>query len=255
MGWHPWIEKMALELMESCLLREQCQCRGHGFGPWVGKIPWSRKWQSTPVFLPGKSHGQRSLVGHSPWGRRELDTTEHLSTHATSVLCVIHKSISKISRKLRHSPRPRIQTQISNWLTNPSNSTCFTNLGSFLTNLVFFTIHILPVPQERTLSPSWLLLSNHSLSSPFLWIFTLWMPLKFTDTGRDGGKKEKRESEDSWVASPMQWTWTWANSGRWWGTGRLGMLQSTESQTWLGSWTTTTTFQISSVFQFSPAPL
>ena len=46
-----------------------CQCRRHrrcGFNPWVGKILWSRKWQPTPVFLPGKSHGQRSLVGYSP---------------------------------------------------------------------------------------------------------------------------------------------------------------------------------------------
>ena len=38
------------------------QCRRHGFDPWVGKNPWRRKWQPTPVFLPGKSHGQRSLV-------------------------------------------------------------------------------------------------------------------------------------------------------------------------------------------------
>ena len=36
----------------------------------VGKIPWRRKWQPTPVFLPGKSHGQRSLAGYSPWGKR-----------------------------------------------------------------------------------------------------------------------------------------------------------------------------------------
>ena len=46
------------------------------FGPWVGKIPWRRKWQPTLVFLLGKSCGQRSLVGHSPWGHKELDTTE-----------------------------------------------------------------------------------------------------------------------------------------------------------------------------------
>ena len=42
----------------------------------VGKILWRRKWQSTPVLLPGESHGQMSLVGYSPWGRKELDTTE-----------------------------------------------------------------------------------------------------------------------------------------------------------------------------------
>ena len=44
--------------------------------PWVGKIPWRRKLQLTPVFLPGKFHGQRSLVGYSPWGCKESDTTE-----------------------------------------------------------------------------------------------------------------------------------------------------------------------------------
>ena len=43
-----------------------CQCRRRGFDPWVRKIPWRRNWQSTPVFLSGKSHGQRSLAGYSP---------------------------------------------------------------------------------------------------------------------------------------------------------------------------------------------
>ena len=53
-----------------------CQLRRHGFNPWVRKFPWSRKWQPTPVLLPGESHEQRSLVGYSPWGHKELDTTE-----------------------------------------------------------------------------------------------------------------------------------------------------------------------------------
>ena len=53
-----------------------CQCRRHRFDPWVGKIPWRRKWQLTLVFLPGKSHGQRS---YSQWGHKELDTTERLT--------------------------------------------------------------------------------------------------------------------------------------------------------------------------------
>ena len=52
-------------------------CRRHRFDPWIEKIPWRRKWQPTPVFLPGKSHGQRRLVGYSPWGCKESDTTEH----------------------------------------------------------------------------------------------------------------------------------------------------------------------------------
>ena len=45
---------------------------------WVRKIPWRRKWQPTPVFLPRKSHGWGSLVGYSPWGRKESDMTEQL---------------------------------------------------------------------------------------------------------------------------------------------------------------------------------
>ena len=52
-----------------------CQCRRqerHGFTPWVGKIPWRREWQPIPVFLPGESRGQRSLVGYSPWGHIEF---------------------------------------------------------------------------------------------------------------------------------------------------------------------------------------
>ena len=53
-----------------------------GFDPWVGKIPWRRAWQPSPVFWPGESRGQRSQVGYSPWGHKELDTTERLSTHA-----------------------------------------------------------------------------------------------------------------------------------------------------------------------------
>ena len=61
-----------------------CQCRRHekcGFNACLRKIPWSMKWQHSPVFLPGKFHGQRSLVGYRPWCHKESDTTEHLYTH------------------------------------------------------------------------------------------------------------------------------------------------------------------------------
>ena len=57
----------------------QCRkCKLPGSNPWVEKISWSWKWQPTPVFLPGKFHGQRSLVGYSPRGRKEPVTTEWL---------------------------------------------------------------------------------------------------------------------------------------------------------------------------------
>ena len=58
-----------------------CQCRGCKFNSWVTKIPWRRIWQPTLVFLPGKSRGQRSLTGYSPWGRKEWDMTE-VTEHA-----------------------------------------------------------------------------------------------------------------------------------------------------------------------------
>ena len=67
------------------------QCRRPGFNPWVRKLPWTRKWQPNPVFLPGKSHGQRSLAGYSPWGPRvghDLPTCKHMTYHT-----YIHKYI------------------------------------------------------------------------------------------------------------------------------------------------------------------
>ena len=62
------------------------QCRRPGFNPWFGKMPWRREWQSTPVFLPGKFHGQSSLVGYSPWGHKESDWTEQLTHRALPFL-------------------------------------------------------------------------------------------------------------------------------------------------------------------------
>ena len=71
-------------LYRSLVSESACQrrrCKRHGFDPWVGKIPWRRKWQPTPVFLPGKCHGQRrSLAGCSPWGLQESDPAEHACT-------------------------------------------------------------------------------------------------------------------------------------------------------------------------------
>ena len=62
-----------------------CQCRRcerYRLDSWVRKIPWNRKWQPTTVFLTGKFHGQRKLVGtYSPWGFEELDMTKRLGTH------------------------------------------------------------------------------------------------------------------------------------------------------------------------------
>ena len=56
------------------------QRRRPGFSPWVGKTPWRRERLLTPVFSPGEPHGQRSLAGYSPWGPKDLDVTEWLTT-------------------------------------------------------------------------------------------------------------------------------------------------------------------------------
>ena len=69
---YPGIKLGSLVLQVDSLPSEP-PCR---FDPWIRKIPWRKAWQSTPIFLPEESHGQRSLVGYSPWGHKELDTTE-----------------------------------------------------------------------------------------------------------------------------------------------------------------------------------
>ena len=70
------VHSVILDGLPQWLSGKESACRGHGFDPWVGKISWR---QSTPPFLPEKSHGQGSLAGHSPHGRKELDITEGLS--------------------------------------------------------------------------------------------------------------------------------------------------------------------------------
>ena len=62
---------------QSRILLQCRRCRRCEFNPWAGKIPWRRKWQPTSVFLPGKSHGQRRLVGYSP----ELQSVRHDGAH------------------------------------------------------------------------------------------------------------------------------------------------------------------------------
>ena len=68
-----WVQQIVLSNVVWLSSKESTyQCRRYGFSPWVRKIPWKRKWQPTPVFLPGKSQGQRSLVGYSPWGCKRI---------------------------------------------------------------------------------------------------------------------------------------------------------------------------------------
>ena len=93
------------EFLRWCSGKEStCRCRRpkrHRLNPWVRKIPWSQKQQPTPVLLPGKSLGQRSLSGYSPWGCKESDTTMLLSTHE-------HACINSLDPKTQGSLTSRI---------------------------------------------------------------------------------------------------------------------------------------------------
>ena len=86
---HLCIKASQVDLVVKNLTANTGVYKRHGFNPWVRKIPWRRAWQPTPVFLPGKSHGQECLVGYSPWGRKDSDMTE-VTWHAhTCILYII----------------------------------------------------------------------------------------------------------------------------------------------------------------------
>ena len=88
-----------------------CHCRRHRFLPWFGKIPWRRAWQPTPEFLPGESHGQRSLVGCSPQGRRVR--------HEWSNLTHTHESITERKSQQEHGASNGKVTFCSQWVDSP----------------------------------------------------------------------------------------------------------------------------------------
>ena len=93
-----------------------CQCRRcerHRFHPRVGKIPWRRKWQASPVFLPGKSQGQRSLAGYTPWGHKESDTTELASAFS----CQEQSLPARISGRPLEAPENQ---PVAFFVTHPS---------------------------------------------------------------------------------------------------------------------------------------
>ena len=69
----PLRDSLVAQMVKNLPAMQETQVRS-----WVGKIPWRRQWQPTPVFLPYKSNGQRNLAGYSPWHLKELDTTEQL---------------------------------------------------------------------------------------------------------------------------------------------------------------------------------
>ena len=96
------------------------QCRRPRFNPWVRKIPWRRKWQPTPVFLPGKFHEPRRLVGYSPWGHKESDMTEQLHFHFSRLWFSAKSTHSELlSAAAIHGPEEKEDTK-RRWLVGPS---------------------------------------------------------------------------------------------------------------------------------------
>ena len=100
--------------------------------PGVGKVPWSRKWQPTLVFLPGESHGQRSLVGYSPWSHKDLRVTEWAHTYAHGKSCLDTNHLPCGSNHLGQISCPSMSSLFSDYphIPCPVDSSATTLLSS-----------------------------------------------------------------------------------------------------------------------------
>ena len=124
----------------------------------VGKIPWRRKWQPTPVFLLGKSHGQRSLVDYSPWGRKESNTTKGLNKNNNNIHW-LHTNFSHFILALPPSTWPIISAG--------NEHTQFSKSNRWLSSLILFNFS---VANHLLLTLS--LLAPMTPTPPFIWPLT-----------------------------------------------------------------------------------
>ena len=126
-----------------CRRRRRCR-----FSPWVGKTPWRRRWQPTPVFSPGKFHGQRSLAGYSPQGHKEWDTTEMLSTHSPLTICDSFRwTVEGLSHIYTcfHSPLNPSPTQTATWPWAVFHELC--NKSLLVIHIKYSSVYmIIPTP-------------------------------------------------------------------------------------------------------------
>ena len=138
-----------------------CQCRKCGFNPWVGKAPWRRKWQPTSVFLPGQSHGQRSLASYSPWDKKKkLVLTYRLNNNNCATYTLVndlygkwHKFIALIPLSLfsfhdhdLYVPAHLVSLN-SPFFPSPALSGCRMFCSASLTLSSFFLLGFLAFPQ------------------------------------------------------------------------------------------------------------
>ena len=130
------------------------QCGRPRFDPWIGKIPWRREWQPPPVFSPGESHAQRSLVGHSPWGVRHDGLTFSLSHCWPHGMLCSAKDSSLIDPSLRD-------------LSFMNRTLCFSTLWTPIRQLA--PASLCPKPMDS--GSCWIsTLWDPALGSPSLWM-------------------------------------------------------------------------------------
>ena len=82
---HALFKKMQQASLVAQMVKNPPAMQETWFYPWFKKMPWRRKWQPTPIFLPGEFYGQRRLAGYSPWGCKESDTAERLTHHNKNI--------------------------------------------------------------------------------------------------------------------------------------------------------------------------
>ena len=203
-------------------IESACQCRRckrHEFDPWVRQIPWRRKWQLVPVFLPRKSHGQRSLAGYSPWDCKRVGLCIFICVYLKNWYFQI-----VVLEKALESPLDCSEVKP----VNPKG-----NQPSIFAGRAEAEAPIFWPPDAKS-----------QLIGKKTWLIG-----KDPDAGKDLGKKRKVQQRMRWldsITNTIWCKWIWAKSGREWRTGKPGVLQSAglQSQTWLSNWATITNILI-----------
>ena len=218
---------------------------------------WRRQWHPTPVLLPGKSHGRRSLVGCSPWGREESDTTERLPFQF-SLSCIGEGNGNPLQCSCLESPRDGGAwwasvygvAQSRTWLKRLSSSSssmcgcesCTIKKAECQRTDAFELwcwIRLLSVPWTSRRSNQSILKEispGCSLEGLMLKLklqyfgHLMWRAESLEKTLMMGKIESRRRRGWQRMRSLTQWTWVWVKSGSWWWTGRPGMLRFMGSQ-------------------------
>ena len=186
---------------------------------------WRRQWHPTPVLLPGKSHGRRSLVGCNPWGCKELDTTEWLHLHF-SLSCIGEGNGNPLQRSCLENPRdrgawwaavygvPQSRTRMK-WLSS-GNAWRIPGRGSLVGCRLWGRTELDTTEATQQQQQQWLLM-----------------------LGGIGGRRRRGRQRMRWldgITNSMHMSW--GNSGSWWWTGRPGVLRFMRSQRVGHDWAT-----------------